>query len=293
MTIDIMLPFWGRFDHFREAVESVRAQTRTDWRLTVVDDVYPDLEPGRWVQGLGDDRITYLRNSENLGTSRNYLKCVSLMSADRAVIMGCDDVMLPDYLETVDRLIADHPDAGVIQPGAQVIDEDGVVYLPPADRMKRLLMPRGHGTRSYRGEGIATSLLRGNWTYFPSLVWRVDLLRRYGFDPDLTIVQDLGMLLDIIAGGDEFVLDDRTVFQYRRHAASLSSSAAVDGSRFRQERELFDRERSRFRALGWRRASRAAARHASSRLHALMLVPRALRAGDRNGVRILTAHGLG
>ena len=40
------MPFYGSFDHFREAVLSVLGQSDPLWRLTIVDDVYPELAPG-------------------------------------------------------------------------------------------------------------------------------------------------------------------------------------------------------------------------------------------------------
>ncbi|MDQ1597778.1 MAG: hypothetical protein QOI70_1202, partial [Microbacteriaceae bacterium] len=90
-----MMPFYGRFDHFREAVKSVLTQTDPDWRLTILDDVYPDLAPGEWAKAIVDPRVTYLRNDTNLRPSRNYNKAVSLATGTFVVIMGCDDVMLP------------------------------------------------------------------------------------------------------------------------------------------------------------------------------------------------------
>lgn len=291
--LSIMLPFWGRVDHFKLAVESVLAQDDEDWTLTIVDDRYPDPEPQRWVAELADPRITYLRNDENLGVSRNYIKCVGLMDSTFSVIFGCDDVMLPAYVRRVKEMIAAHPDADVLQPGVRVIDSDGGEYLPLPDRLKNHHRVPGRGMQLLTGERLAVSLLRGNWTYFPSLVWRVEDLRRYGFDQDLDVVQDLIMLMDITAGGGVFVLDDQVVFNYRRHAASVSSAKAFDGSRFAQERALFGQEAERFARLGWKRAARAARRHTSSRLNALTRLPRALRARDGRGVRTLLTHALG
>ena len=42
-----MLPFYGDPELLRRAVRSVQQQSRTDWRLTVVDDGYPDDCPVR------------------------------------------------------------------------------------------------------------------------------------------------------------------------------------------------------------------------------------------------------
>lgn len=293
MTLDIMLPFYGSFDHFRLAVESVLGQSDPDWQLTIVDDVYPDPAPGEWAQSLGDPRIRYQRNERNLGVSNNYLKCVSLMTGEFSVLFGCDDVMLPGYVARAKELIREFPDASVIQPGVEVIDGTGAVYLPLVDRLKDFYRFRGKGARRYSGEELATSLLRGNWTYFPSLLWRVEALRRHGFNAALDVVQDLVMLLDITADDGVFVLDDDVVFQYRRHQGSVSSATAADGSRFAQERELFDGQAERFARLGWKRAARAARWHLSSRLNALTRLPFAVRQGNGRGVVALLRHAAG
>ncbi|MET4583506.1 glycosyltransferase involved in cell wall biosynthesis [Conyzicola nivalis] len=293
MSLEILLPFYGRFDHFRLAVESVLAQTDADWRMTVVDDVYPDLAPGEWLQSLGDSRIRYIRNDVNLGVGKNFAKCVTLMTEEHAVIFGCDDVMMPGYVGRVRQLLEANADASVIQPGVEVIDSDGVVVLPLGDRVKRVYQHRDtRDSAVLVAEDMAASLLRGNWTYFPSLVWRTELLRRFRFDTDREVVPDLVMLLDIAADGGKLVVDEEIVFRYRRHSGSVSSWRATDGSRFTEERELFESSAARFSALGWSRATRAARRHVSSRLNALSQVPLAL--ANRNGraVASLVRHAL-
>lgn len=293
MTLDIMMPFYGRFDHLKLAVESVLRQTDPDWRLVVVDDVYPDRAPGEWVAALGDDRVTYIRNEVNLRPSRNYIKCVGLMQTDFAVMMGCDDVMLPDYVARVKHLIAQFPDASVIQPGVVVIDGEGNRYAPLADRVKRRYRLRGRGAREYAGEPLAASLLRGNWTYFPSLCWRVAELREHGFRTDLDVVQDLAMLLEITKSGGALVLDDEVVFEYRRHSTSVSAVTGPDGSKFAQERILFAEAERDCRALGWQKAARAARNHLTSRLNALSEIPSAVKARNSAGRRALTRHVFG
>ncbi|QTX05267.1 glycosyltransferase family 2 protein [Agromyces archimandritae] len=290
MTLDIMMPFYGRIDHLKLAVESVLHQSEPDWRLVVVDDVYPDLAAGRWVQAIADPRVTYVRNTENLRPSRNYRKCVGLADTEFVTIMGCDDVMLPGYVARVRELIAAHPEATVIQPGVEVIDGEGTVYQPLADRVKRWYAPRGSGVRTLTGETMARSLIRGNWTYFPSLCWRTDVLRRSPFRLDLDVVQDLAMLIEIAEDGGTLLVDDRIVFRYRRHAASVSAVTGPDGSKFAQERVLFREAAAAFRERGWKRAARSADLHLSSRLNAATELPHARTAAGR---RSLARHVFG
>lgn len=287
--LEIYMPFYGRFDHLRAAVDSVRNQRDPRWRLTVVDDVYPDLEPGLWVESISDDRITYLRNTENLRPSGNYNACVSMSDADHLVLMGCDDELEPEYVGRVLELLADDPSVDLIQPGVRVIDEHGHPSDPLADRVKRrlALAPGLHG-----GEGAAVSLLRGNWTYFPSLVWKRSWLTGDGFRRDLDVVQDLAMIMSILQSGGRLLVDDQIVFRYRRHSRSVSAVTGPDATKFRQERQLFDELAVAMKERGWERGAREARRHPTSRLNALSEIPRAIRAKDGGAINRLLRHAV-
>lgn len=293
MVLDILMPYYGRFDHLVTAVNSVMAQSSPSWRLVVVDDVYPDTAPGEWVATLDDPRVSYIRNPENLGVSHNYRRCVELMSSEFAVLMGCDDIMRPRFVERVCEIIELFPTASIIQPGVEVVNGDDEPHIPLADRVKRMYRPRGTGAREYSGPRLASSLLRANWTYFPSLVWRVETIREIGFRLDLNVVQDLAMLVEINKRGGSLVLDDEVVFDYRRHATSVSAVTGFDGSKFRQERILFGEASRDLDALGWHGAARAARVHLTSRFNALTELPGAIARRDTASSRSIATHVLG
>lgn len=292
MTIDIMLPFWGEPALLYRTVESVRAQSDGDWRLTVIDDAYPDPTVAEHFARLDDPRIRYVRNDENVGIIENFRASVRLATADHLMVLGSDDLLMPGYVASLHAAIARHPDAAVFQPGVRVIDEHGAPSLPLVDRVKqRLLRP---DTRSrdveLQGERLATSLTRGNWLYWPSLVFRTDAIRAHDFRDDLPIVLDLAILLDIAFAGGSLVVIDDEVFAYRRHTESASQKAILDGSRFTDDRRFFVETARRAEARGWRTTARAARARVLARLHALTTVPTVLRHGDADGRRALWAH---
>lgn len=291
--LDIMLPFYGRRDHFVAAVESVVAQDSADWRLVVIDDANPDPEPGEWVRSLGHPRIEYLRHETNQGINRTFQECLDRSTAEWVTIFGCDDVMEPGYVRRIAALSARYPDAGIIHPGADVIDADGAPTRTLVDTAKAVYRPRGPRPRVLSGEDLAVSITRGNWMNFPALAWHGPTARAAGFRPDYHVVQDLALALDVCRAGRSLVLDDEIVFHYRRHGGSVSSWRAVDGTRFTEEQAFFRSEARAFAAEGWPRAARAARHHVSSRLNALTQVPAALRAGDRAGAGVLLSHAWG
>lgn len=292
MTIDILMPFYGDPDQFKEAVCSVLGQTDRDWRLVIVNDCYPHWDPESWVAELGDDRVTLLRNPRNLGVQGSFDRCIDLAQAEYATILGCDDRLLPNYIADMHALIERFDRPEYLQPGVRVIDETGKAALPLADRIKRWVQPSISGAALLTGEHVVTTLMRGNWTYFPAICWRVDQLRRFRFAEQYEIVLDLAMQFDILIEGGRFGVSGETAFEYRRHSASASSYTASDGTRFIEERDFYREAATRLRTRGWNQASRAARLRVTSRLNALSKLPGALLRRDWAAARLLTRLGL-
>ncbi|MCX4780432.1 glycosyltransferase family 2 protein [Streptomyces sp. NBC_01264] len=290
-SFDFMLPYYGDVRQMQDAVRSVLAQTDRDFRLVVIDDGREPEVPG-WFEGLGDARVSYLRNERNLGITKNFQKCVDLSEADHVVIMGCDDLLHPHYLETVRAILDAHPGIGMVQPGVEVIDGSGRVARGLPDAAKQwMFAPRVSGRAVMSGEELAASVLRGNWLYFPSITWRGPALRRVNFRDGYSVLLDLALVVDLLEAGERMVVDGATtVFQYRRHAASESSVQALSGTRFTESERYFSAVAERMEARGWPRAARAARLRYGSRLHALRMLPGALRRGNRAGVRTLARH---
>lgn len=289
-VVDVMLPYYGDVGLMKKAASSVMAQQFQGWRLRVFDDGYPSGEPEEFFAGIDDSRVSYHKNVENLGANGNYRKALSQADAPFVVIMGADDIMLPNYLEVVVRSFEAHPDAAIVQPGVQVIDENGVAVNPLVDRVKKMCAPRVSAPLVLADEELAASLLRANWTYFPSLAWRTAVVQEIGFTEGLDVVQDLAMLLDVAARGGGLVVDPELAFLYRRHSASDSSVRALDGRRFDEERRFFQTQADRFQARGWTRAARAADIHLMSRLNAGSMVFKGLAAGNGAAVQKLLKH---
>jgi hypothetical protein len=191
------------------------------------------------------------------------------------------------------EIVCAHPSASVVQPGVTVIDGDGQPADPLTDKVKRWSRPRSAPQQVLTGERLATSLLRGNWTYFPSLCWRTDVVQRLGFRDGLNVVQDLALILDVTMAGGSLVLDHRPTFSYRRHAQSDSAVRAVSGDRFQEEARYFAQVADRCAQRGWHRAERAARLHLTSRLHAVSLLPAALEARSLSAGVGLLRHAFG
>ena len=289
--VGIYIPFWGDLGYLRTAVESVLAQRNPDWRLTVVNDAHPNLEVDAYFETLSDPRIRYFRNEENYGITENFRRCVKMAEEPRVVVMGCDDYLLPDYVGEIQRAHAEHPEVGIIQPGVRVVDEHGEPAATLADTVKqRLLRPKTPPAKVLQGEDIAASLMHGNWLYWPSLAFRREAIQAHDFRDGFPVIQDLPLILDMLLDGEQLMVLSEPVFCYRRHSASASSVELIDGARFDGEKRFFALADSLCRSRGWTRTARAARLHVTSRLHALVIVPAALRRRDGAALRVLLRH---
>ncbi|EWS79991.1 glycosyltransferase family 2 protein [Brachybacterium phenoliresistens] len=294
MILDLFIPYWGEPEYLRATVLSVLAQDDPNWRLTVVDDAYPDLSAGQWVQSLDDERITYLRKDSNEGITANYRTCVSLATEPVMVMIGSDDELLPNYVRTIREVHERFPGAAIIQPGVEVIDEHGRIVDPLVDKVKqRIVRPHGGGCQLLSGESLAANLLTGDWLYWPALAFRTDRIRSVDFRDGFPIIQDLALILDMVYRGDQMLVAPQVCFRYRRHSGSASSVKLLDGTRFAGERDYFALAAAQARELGWSRAERAAKARLTSRAHAATLMPGAAMRREWGSVRALARHALG
>ncbi|GAA3205558.1 glycosyltransferase family 2 protein [Microbacterium terregens] len=292
MTLEIFVPFWGEPALLYATVDSVRAQRNPDWRLIVIDDCYPDDTVPAYFAAIDDDRVSYTRNQVNLGITENYREAIRRATTEYIAILGCDDLLHPNYVDVVTHTMTKVPDADVIQPGVRVIDERGTIVNPLADRVKQgVLAPRGgEGTAVLTGERMATSLIRGDWLYWPSLTFRTETLQRIDFREGLPIIQDLALLMDIAFDGGTLAYNPTLAFSYRRHGGSVSQKTLLDGRRFRDERTYYTEARRLAEAHGWHRTARAARARVMSRLHAITELPKVIKDGNRAGIESTLTH---
>ena len=153
-------------------------QTHRDFRITVVDDCYPDDAPRRWLESLADDRVGISAQRHQSGRQRQFPAV--RQAGHRGVFRG-DGVRRRDAfgLSGQGGGVGGHVSAGGgDRAGVQIIDDAGAVVRPLGDRVKHRLAPREASVLS--GQDLAVSLLHGNWTYFPSLLWRTEAVREVG-----------------------------------------------------------------------------------------------------------------
>ena len=175
---EVVVAAYGPSPFLTLTLESIVANVPGSVHVTLLDDCSPD-DSVRQIGARFTDRVRYMRNEMNLGTSGSFNEAMRISQSLYTVLVGPDDLLLPRAGGTYTRAIARGTAAAAIHPGVQVIDETGAATKPLPDRVKDALRP---GAGTHKGQELAVRILLGNWTYNPAIAWRTDLVESVPFD---------------------------------------------------------------------------------------------------------------
>lgn len=124
--VSIGLPVYDGEPYLEEAIDSLLAQTYTDFELIICDNRSTDrtAEICRAYESR-DHRVRYQQNSENLGVFGNHAKCFSLARGEYYFWAASDDIRAPDFLEKCLRVLEDEPETVLCYTAIQVIGAQG------------------------------------------------------------------------------------------------------------------------------------------------------------------------
>ena len=96
--VSVCIPTYRGSATIGAAIESVLAQSLTDFELIVIDDGSPD-DTRAIVEGFADPRLIYVRNEHNLGPQGNWNRCLELAQGKYFKLLPHDDLLHPHCLE--------------------------------------------------------------------------------------------------------------------------------------------------------------------------------------------------
>lgn len=113
--VSVLTPIYNtNAQHLRECIDSVLAQTFTDFEFIILNDSPENTALDEIVASYTDKRIRYYKNDHNMGiaTSRNRL--MSLARGEYMAILDHDDISMPDRLQSQVEFMDAHPGVGVV-----------------------------------------------------------------------------------------------------------------------------------------------------------------------------------
>lgn len=202
--VSVIMPTYncGRF--IRESIQSVLAQTYSQWELVIVDDCSTD-DTESIVSSFADNRIRYYRNEQNCGAAITRNRALREAQGQWIAFLDSDDLWLPTKLEKQIAFMQRHRYAFSYH-NYQEIDEQGRLLG------KTVSGPR-HITRvcmyAYCWPGCLTVMYKRN--IMPDLQI-----------PNIRKNNDYAMWLLLSKYADCYLLQD-TLAYYRRRKGSISN----------------------------------------------------------------------
>lgn len=142
--VSVLVPVYKtRDEHLREAIESVLAQTYTDFELLILDDSPAEARKGALVAEYQDARIKYACNEKNLGISGSRNKLLEAAAGEYLAVFDHDDIMLPERLAKQVAHLDAHPEVGVVGCFVEYVPSGRQAKLPVEDEEIRLALLHG------------------------------------------------------------------------------------------------------------------------------------------------------
>lgn len=132
--VSVIMPVYKGEKHLATAIESVLAQTHRDFELIIVNDCSPDGSDEIAHRYIGDPRLKVLRNPTNLGVAASRNRALAEATGQYIAFLDQDDIWVPEKLAIQVRVLAAHPELGLLYSRIGRMDDTG--DLCPTDRKR-------------------------------------------------------------------------------------------------------------------------------------------------------------
>jgi len=229
-AVTVIVPTYNRAALLAQALDSVAAQTFTEFEVVVVDD--GSTEPIEEMVAGHATRPRFIRQA-NLGPAAARNRGIESAAAPLVAFLDSDDLWLPQKLETCARYFESHRDIRIVFGPMSPIDAAGA--------------PVPGRTKPCHGGWITEHLFRSSFVHVPTVVAHRDLLRDAGgFNETLPVCEDydlwLRLSVDNPFGLVEPPLALRRLHDNRLSKSRMSRNLAVKA---RMLRDFFESGRAR------------------------------------------------
>lgn len=189
MRISVIMGIYNGSKTMDQAIESVCAQTYTDWEYIICDDCSTD---NTWEKlqewKKKDSRIIPVRNEKNLRLAATLNKCLELASGEYIARMDDDDSCYPDRFEVQAAFLDEHPEYGFVS--SMVDGYDGKHIIP--DYWHRTECPQKR------------DFVHGSQFVHPATMFRRSVLKQaggYRIGPETRRMEDYDLFMRLYAAG--------------------------------------------------------------------------------------------
>lgn len=207
--ISIIIPCYNQAQYLPETLDSVLAQTFTDWECVIVNDgSQDDTEMIAKQYCTKDSRFIYVfQSNEGLASARN--NGIHYSSGEFILPLDSDDKIGPSYIEKALRHFNNYPQTKLVYCKARRFgDIDEPWPLPPYNY---------------------NQLIWQNCIFCSAIYKRVDYDKTIGYNPNMKSgLEDWDFWLSLLDAKSEVYQLDEVLFYYRYHGVSMISNTIKD-----------------------------------------------------------------
>jgi len=235
--ITVAMPVFNGARFLRQAIDSLLAQTRSDFELICLDDASTD-DSAAIASSTGDPRVSVVASQQHTSLPVNWNRALDAANGEYVVVAHQDDVYDPRFLETASRLLDEHPRTFAAHTKSTAIDEHGAPVSLPAAMYKERFWPADDPYEREPADEFCV-LIEGNYIIAPAVMLRTIAIRDIGhFDPRYHFVTDWEYWLRGLRRGYTITGTHARLVGFRRHSDTATRASELTMRRYEEEREM-------------------------------------------------------
>lgn len=221
----VMIPVYNCSTYLKETLESVLANhyTAAQMQIEVVDDGSTDANVEELVASIGQGRVGYYRQEQNVGSLRNFQTCIERSRGYLIHILHGDDKVREGFYRRFEILFKNHQQLGAAFCRYAYINEEGTVMYCQEPEMEK--------------EGILhnwlTKLSERQRIQYCSIVVKRAVYENLGSFYGVEYGEDWEMWVRIASQYTMGYIPD-ILADYRRHFSSISGRSFMTGKNMQE-----------------------------------------------------------
>lgn len=207
VKVSVVIPTYNRGSLIARALNSVLAQTFTDYEIIVIDDGSKDNTQNVLSAFEGKLRYVYQPNG---GIARARNRGIELSLGQYIAFLDSDDYWAPEKLEIQSKILDFNPKVGIVYGRMPIVNEAGDILG---------MKPNGISGKNFQ------ELLRV-WGDLPtsSVMTRKECFQKVGvFDPELPPMEDIDMWIRIAHKYNIYEVEGKPLAFYWRHDHQITA----------------------------------------------------------------------
>lgn len=214
--LSIICPAYNHENFIDCFLQSFINQTEKEIELIVINDYSSD-NTSNIIKSYSDNRITLIENKFNMGINSTIMQGIQAAKADIFAICASDDMLFPNYSETVIQIFNNHPNIHSFFTTLEKIDINGT-----------LLNQRFESPYMMDKFQVLEKLFYGNFMPAPGSAFRKDTVLKYTSMPaGIFQLQDYHFHVQLLLQFDTFFHKEPLIY-YRVANSSVSHNRSVE-----------------------------------------------------------------